>query len=94
MIHFEIDELVLSMAIEKYGQDKQLILLLEETTELMHVLIRYIRYKDSNPLLSSSLYAEIADLLIMINQFLLIFPNNTIQDYITFKINRLKSKLI
>jgi len=94
MIHFEIDELVLNMAIEKYGQDKQLMLLLEETTELMNALVIYIRFKDSNPLPPSFLYAEIADLLIMINQFLLIFPNYTIQDYITFKINRLKSKLI
>ena len=82
---------VIKKAIETYGEDAQLWMVIEEMSELSKEICKYKRGKDNK----ENIADEIADVLIMIEQLHVIcdIPIETIKKHIEFKIRRLADRL-
>ena len=72
-----------------YGEKAQLVQLQEELGELQSAISRYLNGKNNN------MYEEMADVLIMINQFKTSenIVDRTIEDFINEKLNRQLSRI-
>ena len=87
------DHQILQNAINEYGKKSQLEMAQEEATELALAVRKYIRNKNVNT--TADLFAEVADVLIMIDQLEIMIPNfsECVSAQKKFKINRLKKRL-
>ena len=85
-----LDYQVLKDAVEKFGELPQIIMAMEEMSELTQALSKYIRGKDNQ----DNIAEEIADVYIMLSQLMLMFNNGyEVDEYIGKKIKRLKEML-
>lgn len=75
---------VLQAAINKFGKDQQLNMMIEECAELIQAINKYKRYGKIENVLE-----EIADVQIMIEQMQMIFFPSTTEKYEREKIDRL-----
>jgi len=84
---------ILKAAIEKYGLDAQLDMVVEECSELIQAVQKYKRSRTIETV--ENILKEGSDVFIMLKQVELIFPNRMvkIQNEVDFKINRLKNRL-
>lgn len=88
----KIEKQPLEKAIQKFGKDAQLNMVVEESAELIKAIAKYKRSPNLQAL--NEIYDECADVLIMIEQVQLIFDcTSKIQERIDYKIERLKGKL-
>lgn len=86
-------ELILQKAITKWGNEVQIDVCIEELSELIQALCKYKRNK---PHALSNVKEEMADVFIMLRQMKMIFdifPTETMQQHIDFKVNRLKERI-
>ena len=83
---------VLKQAIAKFGHNNQLVMVIEESAELIKAVTKYKRWPNLTTL--QDMYDEAADVLIMIEQIKLMFDcEKQIKERIDFKVNRLKNRL-
>lgn len=82
---------ILKKAIDTYGKDKQLDMVIEEMSELTKEICKHKRGRQN----LENIAEEIADVEIMLQQLRLItgVQENSIQDYRVIKIKRLKNRL-
>jgi NTP pyrophosphatase (non-canonical NTP hydrolase) len=86
----EQNEIMLK-ALKKYGVDKQDDVAIEEMSELTKAIIKNRRYKTFGTL--ESLYEEVADVLIMLEQIMMSLDKDRVQNYINMKLERLNERL-
>lgn len=86
------DKDYMRIAVEKYGEENQILMLAEEASELAVAAHHYVRGRITG---ISEIVEEIADVEIMIEQAEIIFPSirRTIENIKTQKIDRLKKML-
>lgn len=94
---------ILTNAIEKNGEDAQIVVAIEECSELIKALTKYLRFKAdpekveerlrdiTKSLLINSVREEVADVSIMLNQLELMFGQ--VNDYEVAKLTSLKKRL-
>lgn len=85
------DELeILQRAVDTYGEDAQLKMVLEEMSELQKEICKQWRGKDN----AGNVAEELADLEIMLDQVRLMFGfDNEVEQYRDAKLRRLKERL-
>lgn len=91
-MEIKIENELLSTAIRKYGVETQQFMIVEETAELLDALAKYRR----NRVPPDKIKEEIADVLIMLGQLMLMLPpteGSEVEDFITYKLARLKNRL-
>lgn len=92
-----IETKLLQQAIEKWGANSQIEMIIEECAELILILQKLKRNygKDFayNEELLTSVCGEVADVTIMTEQAKLLFDKEIIQARIDYKMNRLKERL-
>lgn len=90
-----IDKNLLHEAINKWGVEAQLEIIIEECLELAVALQKLKRKKGDINEKTLAVIDEIADVRIIIEQAMIIFadPSEKIQKRIAFKMNRLKERL-
>lgn len=89
-ISYDERKKVYQMAYEKYGIDAQLLMAIEEMSELTKEICKISRGKCDIPHLAE----EIADVTIMMEQLRLIYDiNDDVCDYMDAKIQRLQNRL-
>lgn len=82
--------MILHSAIEKFGEAPQIIMAMEESSELTQALSKHLRGQNND----DNVAEEIADVYIMLRQLEIIFKNESLVDnYIEKKIQRLSEKL-
>jgi len=87
--YFDINQ----KALEKWGNELQIGMVIEECLELATVLHK-LRRTDKDPeLLTENIIDEIADVTIMIHQARMMFGAEKVDKKIAFKMERLKTKL-
>ena len=92
---------VLNEAISTYGHRAQVDMIIEEMAELTQALLKERRYLSSGKIQMcahekkvSNISEEMADVIIMLMQLLIIFDNSeSVQSYINSKINRLAERI-
>ena len=92
---------VLNEAISTYGHRAQVDMIIEEMAELTQALLKERRYLSSGKIQMcthekkvSNISEEMADVIIMLMQLLIIFDNSeSVQSYIDSKINRLAERI-
>ncbi|MGL5153306.1 MAG: hypothetical protein ACRC7N_22320 [Clostridium sp.] len=75
-------------AIDTYGQAIQLVVAMEECSELIQAISKYIRGEDHN------IEEEVADVSIMLEQLSVIFNKDLIEEMKRQKLKRLKDMLL
>jgi len=82
-------------AIDKWGNESQVDILIEEMSELIFALQKYKRKSDKIPKKEryDNICEEIADVKIMIEQCDILFDKTKINNYYLYKLNRLENKL-
>lgn len=90
-IEFEADRQVLRDAITTWGDDLQELIAIEEMAELTKALVKFRRKFSSNE--RQGVVDEIADVQIMIWQLAEMYDRIEVQEAITKKMERLKSRL-
>lgn len=81
---------ILQQAIDRYGMDAQLKMVLEEMSELQKEICKFWRGKDN----LEQIAEEVADVEIMLEQVKMIFQiEDIVDDYIPKKISRLRDRL-
>ena len=97
-----VDTEVLNKAIDKFGTSPQIDKSIEEMSELTKALLkeRYARMTDNHNEAIDNVCEELADVIIMLNQLVIIFTERyhaftkeELQKMIDFKIERLKGRL-
>lgn len=90
-----IDKILLHQAINKWGVEAQMEMVIEECLELALALQKLKRKRGNLEEKTKAVVDEIADVRIIIEQAIIMFsdPNNEIQQRIDFKMNRLKERL-
>ena len=88
----DINKQVLTDAINKWGQSSQVIMAIEELSELSQALCKSFRQDDIN---RASVLEEMADVYIMLEQIRMIFCNeeHNLQTEIDIKLRRLQKRL-
>lgn len=82
----EIPKLALENAIETYGAKHQMIVAIEELSELQKELCKHLRFSGNRDNISE----EIADVYIVLEQLILIFNNSEdVERQVEFKLDRL-----
>lgn len=81
---------ILEAAIDTWGSEMQIIVAIEEMSELTKALTKYIRADDAATI-SVSIREEMADVGIMLNQLSLIFGDTTEEEI--RKLNRLRRRI-
>ena len=76
-------------ALEKYGQQAQVDMCIEECAELINALEKWRRGRNN----SAEVCTEIADVLIMCHQMMEVFGVNETHGLMTFKLNRLVDRM-
>ena len=94
----EDQEKVFEDAIEVYGHESQLTQTNEEATELALAILKYQRahkYDDAElkKIRREELLSEIADVIVMTQQCILIFGPEEIQQQINFKLRRQRQRI-
>lgn len=79
-------------AVKKFGVEKQLIKTMEECSELIHAIAKYVGSgMDSTPEQEYHIAEEVADVFIMLQQVMYMFDNyDCVDDYMEQKIKRLR----
>lgn len=78
-------------AIEVYGESKQIVKAIEEMAELTHALCRYLTDDLQNH--EDEVTEELADVIVMVMQLLIIFDGETVKAMIEQKVERLRARL-
>ena len=78
-------------ALRKYGVDAQDDIAIEEMSELTKAIIKNRRYKTFDTL--ESVYEELADVSIMLEQMMMSLDKDRVQVYINQKLERLNERL-
>lgn len=82
--------MILRSAIETFGETPQIIMAMEESSELTQALSKHLRGQDND----DNIAEEIADVYIMLRQLEIIFKNESlVDDYMEKKIKRLSERL-
>lgn len=89
-----IDEITLNEAIEKFGIDSQIELIIEECLELATALQKLKRKRGDTGTKLENVIDEIADVKITIKQAENIFGSEPVNERVKFKMNRLKERLL
>jgi NTP pyrophosphatase (non-canonical NTP hydrolase) len=89
---------ILEKAIEVYGRDAQIEMIIEECSELIFAIQKFKRCTDHDSDLRAKLLFnvrdEIADVSVMIKQAMLIFGVESVNERLEYKMFRLESKMI
>ena len=88
-----IDNLILRRAINQWGEDAQIDMIIEECLELALALQSLKRKSKDRQETLKNVIDEIADVKIIIEQACIIFPRAEIYARIDFKMNRLAERL-
>jgi len=88
-----IDDAILDQAIQTWGVDAQVEMLLEECIELSLAIQKLKRLRGDKQQKFDNLIDELADVKIMMRQAEKIFPLELINLRVDFKMNRLKERL-
>lgn len=88
-----IDNNLLNKAIEMWGNDAQLEMIIEECIELALAIQRLKRKKGDSEQKIADVIDEIADVKIMVRQGELIFGSEAVNERVDFKMKRLVKKL-
>lgn len=88
-----IDEKILDRAIETWGIDAQLEMIIEECLELALALQKLKRLRGDMTQKEKNVIDEIADVKIMIKQAEKIFGSAPVNERVDFKMNRLNDRL-
>ena len=86
-----IDTKILQQAIDKWGNNAQTELIIEECAELILALQKLKRHCNLETI--KNVHDEIADVIIMTEQAQLLFDKELIQTRVEYKMNRLKERL-
>ena len=78
-------------ALKRYGVDAQDDIAIEEMSELTKAIIKNRRYKTFATL--ESIYEELADVYIMLEQIMMSLDKDRVQSYINSKLERLNERL-
>ncbi len=78
-------------ALKKYGVDAQDDIAIEEMSELTKAIIKNRRYKTFATL--ESIYEELADVYIMLEQIMMSLDKDRVQNYVNSKLERLNERL-
>jgi len=91
MIEYKNANEVLKTAIDFYGKDMQMIVAIEELSELLREICKYKRHGNN----IMEITEEMADVYIMIEQLIIIFGINRddVEFYFNNKIERLKHRI-
>lgn len=82
--------MTLHSAVKQFGEVSQLVMTMEETSELTQALSKYLRGYNNQ----DNIAEEMADVYIMLRQLEIIFKNeNLVESYIEKKIKRLSERL-
>lgn len=82
---------ILEVAIDTWGTERQIIVAIDEMSELTKVLTKYIRADDAAATIVTNIREEMADVGIMLNQLSLIFGDTTEEEI--RKLNRLRRRI-
>jgi NTP pyrophosphatase (non-canonical NTP hydrolase) len=82
---------IMQNAVRKYGVDAQDDIAIEEMSELTKAIIKNRRYKTFATL--ESIYEELADVYIMLEQIMMSLDKDRVQSYINSKLERLNERL-
>lgn len=82
---------IMQNAVRKYGVDAQDDIAIEEMSELTKAIIKNRRYKTFATL--ESIYEELADVYIMLEQVMMSLDKDRVQNYINSKLERLNERL-
>nr|DAL60113.1 MAG TPA_asm: nucleoside triphosphate pyrophosphohydrolase [Caudoviricetes sp.] len=82
---------ILEAAIDTWGSEMQIVVAIEEMSELTKALTKYIRADDAATISATSIREEMADVGIMLNQLSLIFGDTTEEEIC--KLNRLRRRI-
>ncbi len=82
------------MAINKFGREVQIDMIIEECIELALALQKLKRERGSSVEKFAAVIDEIADVRIMIEQAQILFPADKIKDRIIFKMARLEKRIV
>jgi hypothetical protein len=87
-----MDRLVLYKALEKWGINAQVMMLIEEMSELTKEICKNFRGRDNR----TEMLDEICDVSIMLEQAKIVFnfSDEEIEEHVDFKINRIQERLI
>ena len=81
---------VLDDAIDRFGGTLQILMAIEEMSELTKELVKNMRHGDNH----ASIADEVADVLIMMEQVMMLFGiEDTVKSNIDYKVNRLKERI-
>lgn len=90
---FDIDFVLLEECIRIYGKRSQVDMAIEEMSELTKALLKERRIPDKY-LTADHIAEEMADVIIMLEQLMMIFDNvEKIQEQITYKLERQRKRL-
>lgn len=82
---------IMQNAVRKYGVDAQDDIAIEEMSELTKAIIKNRRYKTFATL--ESIYEELADVYIMLEQIMMSLDKDRVQSYVNSKLERLNERL-
>lgn len=82
---------IMQNAVRKYGVDAQDDIAIEEMSELTKAIIKNRRYKTFATL--ESIYEELADVYIMLEQIMMSLDKDRVQSYVNSKLERLEQRL-
>lgn len=82
-----MNDFVLKEALQRWGVNTQMVIAIEECSELTHEITKYLRGRPSN------LAEEIADVKIMLRQLEFVAGEDNVAHYVDEKIYRLQERL-
>ena len=82
---------IMLQALSRYGVDAQDDIAIEEMSELTKAIIKNRRYKTFATL--ESIYEELADVYIMLEQIMMSLDKDRVQSYVNSKLERLNERL-
>ncbi len=92
-MRYEINPEILKMAINKFGVEPQIDMIIEECLELALALQRLKRKRGNPEDKEFAVIDEIADVTIMLEQAKIIFSQERINDRVRFKMERLCKRI-
>ena len=82
-------EELLKLAIDKWGNVAQMLMAIEEASELTQAIMHFLRDRATR----EEVAGEVADVLIMANQMRIVFGKDTVDRIVHEKLERLKTRL-
>ena len=80
---------LLKRAIDTYGEDAQILMTIEECSELINAITKLYRGRVDEKAITT----ELADVYIMVQQMALIFGEDDFKKEVEYKLNRLEERL-